>query len=212
MKIEYFGHSCFKLTDEKRSIVFDPFGDIGYRQPRLKADYCVCSHKHYDHFATDYVECKEVITEENADKFDFLGTMMSWHDECRGKKRGVNTIFLYYSEDNTIFCHMGDIGEPLTDTALEVLRADVLAIPVGGNYTIDAQEAKKYCDLIRPGLIIPMHYKTARSNIDIAPKSEFLSLYSPEKLVKLDRSLVVRNGCVGDEFYGKVVDFNDDEF
>lgn len=212
MKIEYFGHSCFKVTDEKRSIVFDPFGDIGYRQQKLKADYCVCSHKHYDHFATDYVDCEEVITEENADKFDFLGTISSWHDECHGKKRGGNTIFIYYADDGTIFCHMGDIGEPIPDPVYKLARTAVLAIPVGGNYTINAQEAKKYCDLISPGLIIPMHYKTARSNIDIAPKSEFLSLYSPDKIVGCDRSITVKNGYVGDEFYGKIVDFNDDEF
>ena len=212
MKIEYFGHSCFKLTDEKRSIVFDPFGDIGYRQPKLKADYCVCSHRHYDHFATDYVDCKAVITEDNADNFDFLGVIKSWHDECKGKKRGANTIFIYYAEDCTNFCHMGDIGEPLPDEALELLRIDVLAIPVGGNYTINAAEAEEYCDLIRPGLVIPMHYKTARSNIDIAPKSEFLSRYGSEKIIKLNRTLIVKDGYVGDEYCGKIVDFNDDEF
>ena len=107
---------------------------------------------------------------------------------------------------------MGDIGEPLPDEALELLRIDVLAIPVGGNYTINAAEAEEYCDLIRPGLVIPMHYKTARSNIDIAPKSEFLSRYGSEKIIKLNRTLIVKDGYVGDEYCGKIVDFNDDEF
>ena len=212
MKIEYFGHSCFRLTDDKRSVVFDPFGDIGYRQPKLKADYCVCTHKHYDHYATDYVDCKEVITGENADRFDFLSAISSWHDDCRGKKRGKNTIFIYHAEDGTIFCHMGDIGEPIPDPVCKLADVDVLAIPVGGNYTIGAREAKKYCDLIAPKLIIPMHYKTARSNIDIAPKSEFLSLYGKYKIVKANRSLTIKGGCTDTGLYGKIVDFNDDEF
>ena len=49
MKIEYFGHSCFLLTDGKTRIVTDPFAGIGYEMPQVAADYVTLSHDHFDH-------------------------------------------------------------------------------------------------------------------------------------------------------------------
>ena len=41
-----------------------------------------------------------------------------------------------------------------------LMPVNILLIPVGGNYTIDAKEAKEYVDRIMPDVVIPMHYKT----------------------------------------------------
>lgn len=215
MKIEYCGHSCFKVTDGDLSILFDPFADIGYNLKTITADYCVCSHKHFDHFGVQAVNCKAVITSENAAEYPFLKAIDSFHDECKGKKRGENTIFIFTAADGTTFCHMGDIGEPIADfIKSHALTADILAIPVGGNYTIDSIEAVLYCEYIKPKLIIPMHYKTARSNIYIDKKASFLSRMPVGKTVKTDNSLTVNFSDLekGGKFYGKIIDFNDNNF
>lgn len=48
------------------------------------------------------------------------------------------------------------------EAALDMITdADVMMIPVGGFYTIDAQGAKNIIDYAHPKCVIPMHYKTA---------------------------------------------------
>ena len=215
MVIEYFGHSCFEITDGKRTIVFDPFGNIGYEQPRLTADYCVCSHKHYDHFSVEYVDCKQTITSDNCKEFDFLKAVDNFHDECGGKKRGANTVFIYKAEDGTTFCHMGDTGEKVNERLLfEIGKVDILAVPFGGNYTIDYKEALEYCKGIKPKIIIPMHYKTRRGDIDIAGKADFLAAFNKKDIMKADGKITVTVDTLSaiDENNKTIVDFCDDRF
>jgi len=212
MIIEYFGHSCFKITDEKRTLAFDPFGNIGYEQQKISADYCVCSHKHYDHFAVGYVDCKQVITAENCKEFDFLRAIKNFHDECRGKKRGENTVFVYTASDGTTFCHMGDTGEAATEEIIEKIGGiDVLAVPVGGNYTIDCREAMEYCKKLRPKVIIPMHYKTSGSDIDIDGKAQFLAGFNKKDIIKADGKITLSGQSLLTEGW-TVVDFCDERF
>lgn len=216
MTIEYFGHSCFKICDDERSIVFDPFGDIGYELPWLVADYCVCSHEHYDHYAFGRVAGATLVTGKNAAEFPFFKAIATSHDECGGRKRGENTVFVYRSSDGTTFCHMGDAGERITDElAARIGKIDVLAIPVGGNYTIDAEEAFRYVEKLKPETVIPMHYKTRRSNVDIDGKERFLALFASDRIKKVacGAKLDITGGdSSSDKFIGKIIDFDDCAF
>ena len=51
-----------------------------------------------------------------------------------------------------------------------------MLIPVGGTYTIDPIQAKKLIDETCPTHVIPMHYKSANSRINIAPLHYFTAL------------------------------------
>ena len=76
---------------------------------------------------------------------------------------------------------MGDLGCIPDDAFFEKLGSiDILMIPVGGNYTIDACEALAICERIGPNIIIPMHFKTPDSKLDIAPLHEFLEAVGRE--------------------------------
>jgi L-ascorbate metabolism protein UlaG (beta-lactamase superfamily) len=55
-------------------------------------------------------------------------------------------------------------------------KIDVLFIPVGGHFTIDARAAKKLVDKINPVIVFPMHYKTPVLDFPIAKKEEYLNL------------------------------------
>ena len=80
--------------------------------------------------------------------------------------------------DGICVCHLGDLGESCCNDLLEKIgKVDVLLLPIGGRYTIDAKQAKKYVEEMQPKLVIPMHYKPKDGTIDITDASEFLSLF-----------------------------------
>ena len=60
------------------------------------------------------------------------------------------------------------------------MPVNVLLIPVGGNYTIDADMAKEYVDRIMPEIVIPMHYRTKDCKLDIDKVDEFLKLFDED--------------------------------
>lgn len=51
---------------------------------------------------------------------------------------------------------------------------DILLIPVGGKYTIDAKKAVEVISQIEPRIVIPMHYKTEGVKIDLDPLDKFI--------------------------------------
>ena len=170
MKIRYLGHSSFLLIGSDKSVVTDPFSGIGYDMERVTCDYCTVSHGHFDHSAVNFVNARKIIT----DSEDGFAAIESYHDPKGGLERGKNKIFVF-SVDGIKFCHMGDVGEYFSERlADEIGSPDVLFIPVGGNYTIDYREAIKYADAIKAKITVPMHYKTAKSNLDIDGVQPFL--------------------------------------
>ncbi len=180
MKIQYLGHSSFLLSFEGGTrIVTDPFGDVGIPMPKLDATAVTVSHAHYDHCNVGAVHASAVLAEEG--KFDIGGVHITstvcFHDDAGGRKRGRSLAFRFEAE-NISLLHLGDIGEPCTPEVLRRLApADVVFVPVGGNYTIDAHEAKRYLDALRPAVAIPMHYKVSGLTVDISEPEEFLSLF-----------------------------------
>ena len=76
---------------------------------------------------------------------------------------------------------MGDIGEECSAELLEMLLpVNILLIPVGGNYTIDAEQAKEYVDRLMPDVVIPMHYKSRHSTIDLDKAQPFLDEFDDD--------------------------------
>ncbi|MBM3149105.1 MAG: MBL fold metallo-hydrolase, partial [Chloroflexi bacterium] len=51
---------------------------------------------------------------------------------------------------------------------------DVLLIPVGGFFTIDAVVASQVCDDLKPRVVVPMHYKTSKLEYPVAGVDDFL--------------------------------------
>ena len=78
--------------------------------------------------------------------------------------------------------HCGDLGATLTDAQIdEIGDVDVLMIPVGGKYTITADEAISLIKKIEPRIVIPMHYGRPDMTIEgLAPLSEFLKKMGAE--------------------------------
>lgn len=191
MKIEYLGHSCFKLTESTgTSIVCDPYSEeVGYRMPPTRSDAVTVSHGHFDHNAVKNVRGNPVIIAGER-RYELPGveinSVKSFHDNDGGAQRGENTIFKFRM-DGIDVCHLGDLGEECSSELIDaVLPVNVLLIPVGGNYTIDAEMAKEYVDRIMPDIVIPMHFRTRDCKIDIDRVDEFTSLFDGEFVEERD--------------------------
>jgi len=185
MKIKWLGHACFLVKGEKVKILIDPYNDtVGYPIVNHKVDILTMSHDHGDHCDSSWVEFEEQIC--IPDTFHFQGVEIkgfaSYHDDANGEKRGDNVIFEFVVDGVTI-CHLGDLGHILSDKLVARLGSpDVLMIPVGGNYTIDAKMAKKVVEQLSPKLTIPMHYKTDICNATVSSADEFMELMGGEYL------------------------------
>ena len=178
MRIHYFGHACFLLEDNNFSVIIDPFCDIGYNLVAPKVDYCICSHEHFDHNARFAVDATNFPNENDYSTISWLKVVNSFHDDAFGKLRGENSIFVVECGGFSV-CHLGDLGEPFNEEICKKIgKIDILLIPIGGKYTIDSKEALKFIKCLNPKIVIPMHYKTASSQIDIAKKDDFLANFT----------------------------------
>lgn len=179
MKIKWLGHSCFLITNDRGTrIVTDPFDEtVGYPVPAVEADIVTRSHDHFDHNHVEAVRGDFQLINGVGSFYVsdvHITGIKTYHDEVMGKKRGQNVVYVIEADDMRI-CHLGDLGHLLDDkTVGEIGPVDILLIPVGGTYTIDAEEAVKVAAQLNPRLIIPMHFKTPVMNFPITGVELFL--------------------------------------
>jgi len=189
VKITHVAHACFIIENSDERLIIDQFDDsIGYDVKKEIVNYSLISHHHYDHDYTD-----------NLTILDNRGTMLidqidSFHDEVMGAKRGKNIIHVIETE-NVRICHLGDLGHILDDNQIKKIgNIDVLLIPVGGTYTIDYKQAYDVIKQIGPRVVIPMHYKTEKCNIDIDYVDNFINLIKKDyEIIKSDTNTYIYN-------------------
>lgn len=168
----------------------------GLSPVRETANVVLCSHEHGDHNNRNAIELQEVVTTPFT-----IECINTYHDEECGAKRGMNQIFIIDDGVNRI-AHLGDLGCVLEEEQLEKLRGlDVMLIPVGGYYTIDAHQASELVRNTIPRIVVPMHYRDEEMGYtEIGTVAEFtenmdsvmtLSLSEIETTQKLRAQVVV---------------------
>lgn len=205
MEITYIGHSCFKIKGQNLTLVTDPFdGSIGYKVPKLKADVLLMSHDHFDHANKDAVSDYKLLIdgpgEYEASGVTIIG-LPTFHDDSLGVDRGKNTIYAI-TIDNFTILHLGDLGHELSKETLERLpEIDVLMVPIGGIYTIDAKTAVKVISSIEPSYVIPMHYQTAELKLgeSLDTLEKFMDEMGLETHKTLDMLKLSKRGDVSEE-------------
>ncbi len=157
MKLTWLGHSCFKVEKGDFIVILDPYADgsvPGLASIRERANLVLCSHEHNDHNYRDGVGLWEA--EENPFTVEQMNT---YHDDVKGERRGENQITIL-GDGKTRLAHMGDLGcEPEPEQLEQLKGVDVLLLPVGGHYTIDAAQAADLVKKIEPRIVVPMHYR-----------------------------------------------------
>lgn len=180
VRIRWWGHACFEVSDG-RTIVFDPHDGrgVGLRAPGTKADIVLISHDHFDHADGARIVLKpgaEVVRGPGRRKFGDVSVVgiRTYHDGEGGRLRGGNTVFVVEFGGLTL-CHLGDLGHVPTDRQVgEIGRVDVLFLPVGGVYTIDAAGATETVRRISPRIAVPMHYRIPGLTVGISGVEDFL--------------------------------------
>ncbi len=181
MKIKWLGHSSFLITsDNGTKLITDPYTTketLTYGEIKESADIVTVSHEHADHSNAAAVQgnprvVRGVVTEEI--KGIKITGASCFHDNEGGEKRGTNTIFCL-EVDGVKVCHFGDLGHRLSNEQVAGLgKVDILLIPVGGFYTIDAEAATEVSNRLRPRVIIPMHFRNEKCTFPIAGVDGFL--------------------------------------
>jgi L-ascorbate metabolism protein UlaG (beta-lactamase superfamily) len=184
MKVKWYGHAAFLITSNQGiKIILDPYesgaygGQLSYGKIKDEVDLVLTSHDHADHNDTKNLPGSPQVVKGSGTKtlkgIPIKG-ISTFHDTSKGKERGENTIFVLTVDEMQI-CHLGDLGHILSEKEInEIGYIDILMIPVGGFFTIDAKEATRVAEQLKPRILIPMHFKTEKCGFPIAPVDEFL--------------------------------------
>jgi L-ascorbate metabolism protein UlaG (beta-lactamase superfamily) len=182
MKIKWNGHASFTITaDNGTVIVTDPYNPDEYKDEltydivRDRADGALVSHEHPDHsYVAGLSGSPKVLRGSGEIKGIIVAGIKTFHDEAGGSKRGKNMVFRF-TVDGIIICFLGDLGHILSEDQIKAIGAvDILLVPVGGAYTLDAAMAAELIALIKPRAAIPMHFRTIKCLFPIAGVDEFL--------------------------------------
>ena len=180
--IKYFGHSMWSINTNSCNIIIDPYTDIGYNlNQELIADVVISSHDHFDHNNFKLITPPfQKVTQIG--RYQIKDSKIQLIEASHGKieEKSIGDTFLIHVEvEGVTMLHCGDLGEVPDDALLKKIgEVDILFIPVGGYYTIDANLAKEVIDLISPKIVFPMHYKTDVCKVEhIAPIDAFHALY-----------------------------------
>ena len=177
-------------SDTEVKIITDPYvtgGGLSYGEIKESADIVTVSHEHDDHNNLHAVRGNPEVARGAAKirgvEFRAIST---YHDNSGGSQRGKNTIFCF-GVDGIRVCHLGDLGHPLSDKQVaEMGSVDILLLPVGGLYTIDAKAATQVCDRLKPKVAIPMHFRNDKCRFPITGVAEFIK--GKKNVSRLDAS------------------------
>ena len=190
MKIQWLGHSSFRIVGSK-TVVTDPYGGIGLAFPEVRADIVTVSHGHFDHNAVESVGGEPAVVDDAGMHKIADVTIKGYntaHDDVQGAKRGGNIIYLITMDGYTI-AHLGDLGCMPDHSVLGALEGvDELLIPVGGTYTLDAAGACETVGLLKPRIVVPMHYQTSALAFPLDPVEPFLTGLSGWTIHRLQQS------------------------
>ncbi len=203
MDITSLGHASFKIRAKLATIITDPYLSdmVGLKFPKnMEADIVTVSHDHADHNATDIIAGNPFII-SGPGEYEVKGVhivgISSFHDAELGAKRGRNTMY-HIEIDGVRLAHLGDLGHTLSASDIEQLgEVDILFIPVGGVFTIDAKQATDVVAEVEPAIVIPMHYGRGELNQktfgELAPLAHFLKEMGKEGITPQSKFSITKD-------------------
>jgi len=191
MKIKALAHASFLIIrDDGFRIVTDPYepGEMHYPAVEESADLVIRSSA--DDFGHCFAEMiggnPEVITA--TDLVDDSLTVAGMTIDAIGVQESL--IYKESPIDNAMYCftidglrigHMGDVGNPLTESQLSGLESvDVLFALTGGPPTLDLKDLDVVIDHVKPSIVIPMHYQLLPDRITMFPVTDFTDRYDSQ--------------------------------
>jgi L-ascorbate metabolism protein UlaG (beta-lactamase superfamily) len=178
MEITWYGHSCFRITERgKSSVVTDPYDSaIGYTPLSLKADIVTISHNKPGHAYIDAVrEWQFAISRPG--EYEIGGVFITGVAMINRKvKDPAYNIVYTFDYGNLMVAHLGDLAHVPSQSDMDALgKVDVALVPVGGGGALSSAQAAEVIGMLEPALVVPMHFQTQHSLLDLAPVDKFLT-------------------------------------
>jgi L-ascorbate metabolism protein UlaG (beta-lactamase superfamily) len=183
MIIHWYGHAAFLIRTGGIRIILDPYRSPdsgGYGPIAEPADVVVLSHendRYHSHLGqivppfevVRAMELPEGGREVLGVRFEAIRVF-----ESPEKLAGDEVAIVHFRAEGLHIAFLGDLGHALDEAELAPIRgADVVLVPAGGPPTIDFPLIAPLLDAIGPRIVVPMHYKTPRINLNIQPISRF---------------------------------------
>ncbi len=178
MQISWYGLSCFRLMERgMSSIVTDPYNhkEVGFRPLKLKADIVTISHDAPGHNYAAAVRGTSWVL-DGPGEYEIGGVFITGVRTTNKRKRnGVQNSLYVFDYDGVTVAHLGDLDRGLSQSEVEAMgTVNVALVPVGGGGGLTAAKAAEVISMLEPGIVVPMHYKTADDKLGLAPLSKFL--------------------------------------
>ncbi|MCE9646890.1 MAG: MBL fold metallo-hydrolase [Chloroflexi bacterium] len=212
MEITWYGHSCFRLTERNFvTVVTDPYDHkkAGYEPLKLKAEIVTISHDAPGHNNNDAVKgTTHVLT--GPGEFEIGGvfiTAVQTDSVAKKAKDNVRNTIYVFDYDGITVAHLGDLQKIPTQSEVELLGSvNVALVPVGGGTSLNAAKAAEVVSMLEPNLVIPMHYSTPDSKLNLDALGKFIKemgLSKPEA----QPSLKVSRSSLPEETHVVVLDY-----
>jgi L-ascorbate metabolism protein UlaG (beta-lactamase superfamily) len=175
IKLQWFGHASFKITDGNTVIYIDPWK---LKETKHDATLILVSHSHYDHYSapdiekvsnfnTRLVASGDVITAEG--KGDVLKPgqtiaigevnitgIPAYNPDKQFHPKANNWLGFVIETGGKRIYYAGDTDETPEMDALQ--NIDLALLPAGGTYTMNADEAANATRQFKPKRAIPYHW------------------------------------------------------
>ncbi len=204
MRIHWYGHAAFLIQAGGTRIILDPFRSPdsgGYEPISEPADVVVVSHENdrYHSHLGQIIPPFEVVramelppggSEVLGIRFEAIRVF-----ESPEKLAGDEVAIVHFRAEGLHVAFLGDLGHVLDEAELAPIRgADVVLVPAGGPPTIDFPLIAPLLDAIEPRVVVPMHYKTPRINLNIQPVSRFFEALPGWPVERLEGSTLELSG------------------
>ncbi|MBN2469793.1 MAG: MBL fold metallo-hydrolase [Anaerolineae bacterium] len=179
MDITWYGHSCFRLVERgKATVITDPYnGGIGYKFPKkLRADIVTISHNAPGH-ANLEAWPKETHIIDHAGEYEIGDVFIIGVATHNPENPAQQNIVYVLDFDGLNVVHLGDLSYIPTQAQVDSFgTVNVALVPVGGGNGLNAGQAAEVISLIEPDIVVPMHYQTPLTTLDLEPLDRFLKV------------------------------------
>ena len=204
MEITWYGNSCFRITERNfATVVTDPFdaGFAGYNPLKLKADIVTVSSNDLAHNNVGTIKPQPFLIEGPGeyDRGSVFITGIQTTPLKPVKNELRNTIYVFDYGQITVL-HLGQINIVPSQTMIEELgNINIALVPVGGGGGLNASKAAEVISMLEPNIVIPMHYETPHSKLELDPLSKFLKEMGLTELETMESFKIPPSGSFSEE-------------
>lgn len=192
LSITWLGHAAFLLEAGGLRVLLDPYRAPdagGYAPINVEADVVLVSHlnpKYHSHWGAssgnpvrlnglDFADAPEGVAVRDVR----FRAVRVWESPARN----IPVSMPYFTLGGVSVCHTGDLGHALSEAeAFPLQGIDVLLAVAGGPPTLPVPDLAAAISLIRPRLVIPMHYGNDKINLPLRPVDDLLALFDPSQV------------------------------